>query len=174
MTAARIYAAGKVRRWHANPALAHVAQTNADHIGGCIRLLLMLHPLPPYRLIRAVAHHDDGERWVGDLPYDFKQANPEAAETHASAERQALVEVLGTDPLDALQPQDRQWLRLVDRLEPYAHVAMYRPDELRRNGWPQARQRILDLASAIDAPCDRTGLRDRVQRLLDDMDAGAF
>lgn len=172
MTAARIYAAGKVRRWHANPALAHIAQTNADHVGGCIRLLLMLYQSAPYRLILAVAHHDDGERWVGDMPYDFKQAAPELAEQHARAEARALHGVLGFDVFETLTPNDHKWLKLVDRLEAYAHVAMYRPEELARNGWPQARVRLLEMADDIGGGFPY--LRERVARFIADMEAAAW
>lgn len=169
-SASRIYAAGKVRRWHANPALAHVEQTIADHVGGCIRLLLMLHPLPPFRLIRAVAHHDDGERWVGDLPYDFKRAHPAEASAHATAESAALAGVLGYDPFDTLLPAEMLWLKLVDRLEAYAHVAMRHPAELQRNGWPSARADLLRMASVLHVD----GLVEAVTRVIEDMERGAW
>lgn len=169
MTTARIYAAGKVRRWHANPALAHIGQTNADHIGGCIRLLMMLHPNPSLPLIRAVAHHDDGERWVGDLPFDFKRARPEIAAMHGDAERDALTDVLGADVYADLELEDWAWLKMIDRLEAYCHAALYRPDEIKRNGWPLARQRLLDASRHLGA----VTLMD-VRRLIEDMEAAAF
>jgi 5'-deoxynucleotidase len=164
MTIAKIYAAGKVRRWHANPALADTAQTNADHQGACVRLLLMLHPAPTVALIRAVAHHDDGERWVGDVPYPFKRAYQIAALHHATAEAIARQQAHDRDPVGEIAGNDLAWLHLVDRLEAFCHVALTRPHELRHDGWGPASEAVLQ--AAIDL-----GVGDRVAQLLNDMRA---
>ena len=165
MTVARIYAAGKVRRWHMNPALSNSNQTNADHQGGCVRLLLMLHPDPSVPLIRAVAHHDDGERWAGDMSAPAKQANRDLADHLFRIERRALERELGHDVFDKLSAAEASWLLLVDRLEAYAHVSIHRRDELARDGWPAARTKLLEIAGFC-------GVRDAVSGFLDDMDAG--
>lgn len=162
MTIAQVYAAGKVRRWHANPALADTAQTNADHQGACVQLLLMLHPAPTVALIRAVAHHDVGERWAGDLPYPFKVAEPATAASHGCVEAQLRGRALGDDPVDQIAGRDLAWLQLVDRLESFCHVAATRPHELGHDGWPEAIKRLWPMADAL-------GVREQVDQLIGDM-----
>ena len=54
MTVAAVYASGQVIRYHANPAMAHLGQTNADHQGRCVQLLFAFHPGASCALIRAV------------------------------------------------------------------------------------------------------------------------
>jgi len=39
---APLWLSGSVRRWHCNPALSNSHQTNADHQGRCVQLLLAL------------------------------------------------------------------------------------------------------------------------------------
>lgn len=163
MTIAKVYAAGKVRRWHANPALADTAQTNADHQGACVQLLLMLHPAPTVALIRAVAHHDVGERWVGDVPYPFKISSPSAAVVHQRAEAKARDDVFDGDPVEQIGGRDLAWLNLVDRLESFCHVAVTRPHELGRDGWPHAVNMLRQMAADL-------GVDVQVDRLIDDME----
>lgn len=167
MTIARIYAAGKVRRWHANPVLADTAQTNADHQGACVQLLLMLHPSPSVALIKAVAMHDVGERWVGDVPYPFKAAEPVAAAAHARVESDARRRVHGRDPLDDITAEDAAWLSLVDRLESICHVAITRPGELAHDGWDRA-------IAAVGKVANDLGVVEPVGRLIADMRSRRF
>lgn len=164
---ARIYAAGRVRRWHANPMMAHLAQTNWDHVGGCLALLFMLHPGPSAALCKAVLFHDLGERWVGDLPYDFKRSDPETANRHAAVEGAVVRKALGHDPCADLTREDVDWLHLVDRLEAYLFTAMYQRDELNRNGWPAARDRLLAIATMMEVVS-------KVSALLQEAEEGLF
>lgn len=144
-----LYRAGAVRRYHTNVAMAHLGQTNADHQGRCVQLLLALHPAPSAALIRAVAFHDVGEAVVGDLPMMFKRAAPEFAECHAEIEAGARIAMLGADPMDGLSADDHQWMKFIDGLEAWCFCATHAPAEVRRNGWPEQAERLRQQAWAL-------------------------
>lgn len=142
MKTAQIYTGGSVRRYHANPWLAPLGQTNADHQGRVVQLILMLHPSPSIELLRAAAFHDAAEVVVGDLPGPFKRANELLAELHAQAEDAALAR-MGLGGLRAeLTVEDAEWLQLVDRLEAWAHTAAHAPHVAARPEWRTQRQEI--------------------------------
>ena len=164
MSLASLYTAGEVRRWHANPAMARHVQTNADHQGRCVQLLLLLNPSPSLALLRAVALHDVGEV-MGDLPYPVKLANPAVAAGHAMVETAARQRICGSDPW--LTAEERAWLRLVDRLEAAAFVILRNPAEAMRkaSGWPD------DLAELV-VQADALGVRPQVSALIDDLFGG--
>jgi 5'-deoxynucleotidase len=144
-----IYLAGNVRRYHSNADMARLGQTNADHQGRCVQLLLALHPKPSVALIWAVAYHDLGERWVGDLPGPFKQAHPELAAQHAEVEADYAGLAMGLRVLDDLSREDLRWLKLVDRLEAYAFMMTHAPQERHGGGWPELRASLYPLFSAL-------------------------
>lgn len=169
MTLAQVYMAGGVQRYHANPGMARLGQTNADHQGRCVQLLLALHPAPSVALIWAVAHHDVGERWAGDLPAPFKRAQPEIAAAHAEAEMEFAAQAMGWRVLDDLSPEDRRWLALIDGLEAYAFMRGHAPGQAGRDGWPDARKACMARAWSFGA--DVAGC---VQTFLDDLDRGAW
>lgn len=171
MTLARVYQSGAVRRYHANPAMAHLGQTNADHQGRCVQLLLWLNPVAPAELIRAVAHHDVGERWAGDLPAPFKKAQPEVARAHAEVEASFRAGVFGEDPLDLLDARGHRWLKLVDALEAYAFMLTHAPRERDRNGWPEARKALINMAWQLS---DHGTVAAGVSQFLDDLEGGVF
>lgn len=167
MTIARLYLSGSVERWHMNPAMAWAGQTNADHQGRCVLLLLALHPDPSVALIRAVATHDVGELGAGDLSYDLKRREPDLAARHAAfetAEREALC---GPDP--ELSLEEARWLKLIDRLEAAAWVLHRNPREYDRagTGWERAEAMLLHDAGAL-------GCRDAVHGLLHDLKGGRW
>ncbi|MFN7882569.1 MAG: hypothetical protein ACK5PF_06100 [bacterium] len=169
MTLAQVYMAGGVQRYHANPGMARLGQTNADHQGRCVQLLLALHPAPSVALIRAVAHHDVGERWAGDLPAPFKKAQPEIAAAHAEAEL-ALAEAAWGGPLDDdLSREDVTWLRLIDGMEAWAFMRGHAPGQAERDGWPDARKACLERAWSFGP-----AVAGAVQVFLDDLDRGAW
>lgn len=171
MTAAKIYGAANVRRWHANPHMAHLPQTNGDHQGRAVQLLFLFHPSPSIALVRAVALHDVGERWAGDLSADFKRDNPEIAAAHAEIEARYRADALGVDILAGLDPEDLRWLKLVDRLEAYAYMVTHAPQEALVHGWPEDRRRIMAQIWALDAAGP---LEQRVRQFLADLDRRAF
>jgi hypothetical protein len=167
MTLAQVYMAGNVRRYHANPAMAHLGQTNADHQGRCVQLLFWLHPAPSVALVQAVAHHDVGERWAGDLPAPFKTAEPELAAAHADVEFSFLQKTLDCDILEALEDRDLRWLRLIDRLEAFAFMLSHAPGERHDHGWPEARHGLMAQAWGLDCAA-------MIDRLLNDLEARAW
>ena len=169
MTLAQVYMAGGVQRYHANPGMARLGQTNADHQGRCVHLLLALHPDPSVALIRAVALHDLGERWAGDLPAPFKKAQPEIAAAHAEAEQEFADRVMGWRVLDDLSREDLRWLKLVDGLEAWAFMRGHAPGQAERDGWPDARKVLVALAWACGP-----AVAGAVQQFLDDLDRGAW
>lgn len=169
MTVAADYVSGQVIRYHANPAMAHLGQTNADHQGRCVQLLFAFQPGPSVALIRAVAHHDVAERRVGDLPSYFKEAHPELAAAHANLERESLAADLGFDPFAKLVLQEFRWLHLIDRLEAYAFMCLRVPLESKGNDWKKSRAKLLAMAAEIDLD-----LMVRVQDFISDMEHRAW
>jgi 5'-deoxynucleotidase len=169
MTLAQVYMAGGVQRYHANPGMARLGQTNADHQGRCVQLLLALHPAPSVALIRAVAHHDVGERWAGDLPAPFKNAQPEIAAAHAEVEMEIAARAMGWRVLDDLSRQDRDWLTLIDGLEAFAFMRGHAPGQADRDDWTDARRACIARAWSFGA-----GVAGAVQTFVDDLDRGAW
>ena len=125
----QILRGGYCTRWHANPDLAHIRETLAEHHGRVVQILLALHPDASARLLAAAVHHDCGEPLVGDLPAPFKAGWPDIARAHAEAEGEMLAELGVHVEMDA---QDTGWLKLADALAAILHVAMVRPDLLER------------------------------------------
>lgn len=161
MTAALLYVSNNVRRYHTNPVMAALGQTNGDHQGRCVQLLLYFHDRPSMALIRAMAAHDCGERGAGDLGATFKKAQPEIAAQHAGAEAGFRRSMFGgLDPLDDLSEQDLRWLALIDRLEAYAFMSTHAPSEAVRDGWPAARSALLSAAYTIGEARLRGGITD--------------
>jgi 5'-deoxynucleotidase len=169
MSLAQVYMAGGVQRYHANPGMARLGQTTADHQGRCVQLLLALHPDPSVALIRAVALHDLGERWAGDLPAPFKRDFPHIAELHAEAERVCSTRAWGEALLDDLNGADLRWLGLIDKLEAWAFMRGHAPGQADRGGWPEARKVLVALAWACGP-----AVAGAVQQFLHDLDRGAW
>jgi hypothetical protein len=169
MSLAQVYMAGGVQRYHANPGMARLGQTTADHQGRCVQLLLALHPNPSVALIRAVAHHDLGERWAGDLPAPFKQAQPEIAAAHAEAEQEFAAQAMGWRVLDDLSREDLRWLALIDGLEAWAFMLGHARGEAERGGWPDTRRLCVALAWGLG-----TDVHVAVLKFLGDLDRGAW
>lgn len=151
MNPVKAYLSGSVRRWHMNPAMAHTGQTDADHQGRCVHLLLTLHPGPSAALIRACATHDGGELDAGDLSHDFKQQNPDIAGAHAAFEDLARQAIFGPDP--DLTLDEARWVKLIDRLEGAAWVLLTNPSEYHRAASAWLRAEAMMLVMADDLGC---------------------
>jgi len=164
---ARLYQSGSVRRYHHNPAMAHLGQTNADHQGRCIQLLLALNPEASGKLIRAVAFHDVGELVAGDLSRDFKRDNPEIAAAHAVFEHQARDQITGTAP--QLTATESRWLKLIYSLEAFCFALTNAPQEYARtcSGWVGAE-------AWLYAEADFLRVGPRVRGLLHDLKGGLW
>lgn len=171
MTLNALYRAGGVGRYHAYPELRVFGQTNADHQGRCVQLLFALNLAPSVALIDAVAHHDVGEVWAGDLPGPFKDRNPEIAAVHAEAEHAFAQGVLGRDVLAGLDRADLRWLALVDHLDRWAFMMTHAPHLRTRcdwpHDWPATRKRVIAMAWAMGAD-----VATAVQAFVDDLEAG--
>lgn len=104
--------AGTVRRCHIVP---HHGQYNiAQHSYGAVSLLLLLHPKPSLKLIKAVQWHDVAERWLGDVPAPAKWEHTELGEVYERAEAE-LLKRLGL--FAQLTDLEQEWLKAVDTLE---------------------------------------------------------
>lgn len=150
---------GYCTRWHANPDLAHIRETLAEHHARVAQIILALHPQPSVALIDAALHHDAGEPAVGDLPWFFKQAHPQIAADHAAVEADVLAELGCSWPLS---PEDVRWIKFADRLAAYAHVAQMAPAVLQRDDWQCARA---DLVTAFQGLGDEGVLANHLRRI---------
>ena len=107
--------AGQVQRCHVVP--YHGTYNDGIHSYNALSMLLILHPNPSVNLCRAILWHDNGERWVGDMPAPAKWYNEELGEVYAAAEARAL-KVWGMDEgFKELTDEDINWIHAVDRLE---------------------------------------------------------
>lgn len=123
---------GYCRRWHANPDLAHIRETLAEHHARVAQILLALHPAPSLQLIDAALHHDAGEPGIGDVTSPAKRKNPALAFVLDAAEADAR-EALGCNV--KLSGDDMLWLKMADRLAALLHVSHVNPSLLSRDDW---------------------------------------
>jgi len=144
-----IFRAGFVRRWHTNPDLAHTCDRIDGHSARVARFILALHPKPSAALLEAALTHDDGESVVGDMPYSAKRGS--LGVELRDAEVRAASALWGGSPL--LQGDDMRWLKFADRLDAYMWAAHHAPHVMDRDGWPEAREWLLDEAKELDDIC---------------------
>jgi len=149
-----IYRSGGLQRWHMNPDVP--AQTLADHHGRVAQIVFWFWPYAPSALIYAALHHDCGEIETGDISSPAKDADQDTA--RALALREAIArDRLGLNLIDDNDPR----LRFADRLEAYTYVTMKRPDLLCKDGWPEALERIEQMA-------DDMGVSEKLEEWLTD------
>lgn len=123
MSLQNVYESGRTRRYHANPLMAHLGQTVADHSWGMIALLFTLHHSPSVNLIGAVTFHDSEERWIGDIPFPFKSAAPDLVKRHEEVGQQ-FCRMKGI-PQFSLTEEEEKWLKFLDRLEAYMFAKLH-------------------------------------------------
>ncbi|MGL5735052.1 MAG: hypothetical protein ACRCYS_09325 [Beijerinckiaceae bacterium] len=155
---ALLYLSASVQRWHQNPALARSGQTNGDHQGRCVLLLLALHPNPSVPLLRALAGHDVGELVAGDLKRPFKQENPTLAGLHADAEKVARESIFGADW--RLTDDEMAWVGLIDWLEAHCWCLHVAPGEYHRpgSGWLADEVALFSTAAVLGCEVPVRGL----------------
>lgn len=141
------FRAGFVRRWHCNPELSHTGDRIDGHSGRVARIILMLHPDPSVRLLKAALIHDDGESVIGDVKAPSKDANPEMALWLSEAETVARESIWGGD--DALTDSENEWLKFADRMDAYMWANFHAPHVMGSDGWPEARERLLSQSTAL-------------------------
>lgn len=139
-----------VRRFHSNPDLAHVGDTNGHHQASVAQIVFHLMPDATINLIHAALHHDSAEQFVGDLPQPFKAVAPDFAKMHASIETAYLADI-GADTSEHLTPINAKILKLADRLAAYLHVRHVAPHILAAYGWPQDRDLLIGMAWSFGA-----------------------
>lgn len=116
MDIVKAYRSGLVQRYHQNPDLARIGQTNSAHQWGVALFILSLHPNPSANLVAAALTHDVGEIDVGDLSGPFKRREVEFANRHRDIETHARESIIGfLEP--ELTEDDHRWLDFCDKLE---------------------------------------------------------
>jgi hypothetical protein len=107
-----VIGAGQVKRWHTIPG---VTQTVADHSWGVAMLLLLVHPDPSIRLIKAAMLHDIHEVAFGDIPSPSKRKVAGIKEAEHDARVEFLASIGVEDPV--LSPEEEVWLDWADKYE---------------------------------------------------------
>jgi len=153
MDAYKVWRSGFVRRWHANPDLAHTAQVNAQHQWGCAVLAMKLFP-GDYDLLKACLMHDCGEVDVGDVSGPVKEADPDLSRALRRAESMKMEE-LGIDY--ARRPE----LKLIDMLEAWLWVCKHDQRLIWRGEWLDQKDEIQRRAAAL-------GVSNLVQNIMDE------
>lgn len=132
----KIMASGYVTRWHANPDMAHIRETLAEHHARVAQIVLALHPAPTLELIDAALHHDCGELVTGDIPATSKWDPDYPAIQISDIENAALCD-MGIY-FQRITDADRAWIKFADRLAAYLHVEKHRPEITTRADWMDA------------------------------------
>lgn len=166
MSILSIYDACRVRRWHTNPELSCTDDYIDGHSGRVTRYILKLHPCPSRQLIIAALIHDDGEHGIGDIAQPAKvmlrQFEPVAMARLDACEEDALAEIW--DAFPDLTAMETQWLRFADRLDAYIWAAKHGA-RMDRNGWPEDRQALHDMANNLYS----ANASEALQELLSDL-----
>lgn len=126
-----LHRALRTYRWHTDPILGRLLQTNADHAGGMCALAIDLWPDASADLLKACILHDAPECVTGDMPRLAKREFPGLAA--AIEDATVIVERHhGWQWLEALvqREDDRSRLTFLDSLEPYLFVKLHDPARL--------------------------------------------
>lgn len=153
MNAYKVWRSGFVRRWHANPDLAHTAQTNAQHQWGCAVLAMKLFP-GRYDLLKACLLHDCGEADVGDVSGPVKDSDYDLKLALRRAEGKKMEE-LGIDYARLAE------LKLIDMLEAWLWVCKHDERLIWRDDWFEQKDEIIKRAKTL-------GVINLVQDIMDE------
>ncbi len=155
-----LHRALRTYRWHADPILGRLLQTNADHAGGMCALAIDLWPDASADLLKACILHDAAECVTGDMPRLAKKDFPDLGRHIAEIEDCVNEEngwMIQTDTEDTAR------LDFLDNLEPYLFVKLHDPARLATAEWPEARKWLIARAADL-------GISDRLAVV---MEAGA-
>jgi len=144
-----IYQSGEVRRWHANPAMAHVHDTVAAHSSRVAKIILRFHPAPSMALIVAALTHDDGESLTGDVPYPAKRDNQDLAALLGRIEGREIARLWGSDTRAHLAPDSLRWLTFADKLDAYITVSLHAPHEAEKPEWAKSMRGLWAMAEEL-------------------------
>jgi hypothetical protein len=138
-----------VSRWHANPveALRLSGDTIDAHQKRCVVLIRALIDNPPDTLIQAALHHDDPEKWLGDMPFTAKRDFPELAAAYARAEEWVIAR-------EGIPQPANEWecrvIKFVDRLDAYLWAGMHAPTVLADDDWEECINWIDGMADDLE------------------------
>lgn len=153
MTNARTaHATGQTVRYHTNPVMNRLHQTDADHSWGVAIIILSLHPNPSRNLLGQAIVHDCGEKWAGDLSYPFKRMYPEIGRNHAEAEKQLAMD--HRIPQFELTKEESEWLRFADRLECHYFAEIYHPWMTKDPSWERTKEMINEMVVQLGISVD--------------------
>lgn len=146
------HATGQTVRYHTNPVMSRLHQTDADHSWGVAMIILKLHPNPSRNLIAQAIVHDSGEKWAGDLSYPFKRMYPQIGHSHADAEKQLALD--HKIPQYELTKEESEWLRFADRLECHYFAEIYHPWMTKDPSWERTKEMINEMAVQLGITVD--------------------
>lgn len=134
-----VYRSGLVQRYHSNPEMAHLGQTNGHHQWGVTVLLFGIFGdrVDNMALVWEALHHDTGEMGAADVSYPAKRRHPDLAAAAADAEANERI-AMGVGSA-YLTEDETAMLKLCDRLESYLFTRVRAPWLLQEDGWPTLR-----------------------------------
>lgn len=142
--------AGLVRRWHANPDLAHIEDTVADHGKRVSDLIRGFWPDASEVLRLWALVHDFGEVATGDIPWPVKaRMPPEVRAWFEAQEAAALADMFPDWP--NLTVLEARRLHFCDRLDAYRFARQHAPHVMGRDDWPECREWLQDEAAQLGA-----------------------
>ena len=147
LTSEQFYAAD-VSRWHASvvPELRDCGDTIQSHQQRCLWYVERLVGSPSQSLLDATRWHDQPEVILGDMPYTTKRDHPALSAAWDVAEQRVIAQY------DVPQPQGQQqrdMIKLVDRIDAYNTMRLYAPRLTDNDDWTFARWWIMDRAEAM-------------------------
>ncbi len=135
--------AWNVLRWHTNREVNWTRDDVGRHSERVADLIRRYNPAPSQALIDAALAHDDGEWWVGDMPWPAKQRMPAfVREWFDEEETHGRKIVHGHDPLARITRGETRWLKFADRLDAYVWARCHGADMTTRE-WTEARRLIV-------------------------------
>jgi hypothetical protein len=146
------HSTGQTVRYHTNPVMGRLQQTDADHSWGVAMIILSLHPDPSRNLVAQAIVHDSGEKWAGDLSYPFKKMYPSIRDAHADAEKQLAMD--HRIPQFELTLNEVEWLRFADRLECHLYAEIYHPWVTKDPSWERTKEMILGMSKQLGITYD--------------------
>lgn len=141
------HATGQAMRYHTNPVMSRLRQTDADHSWGVAMIILWFNPNASKELIGQAIVHDSGEKWAGDLSYPFKRLHPTLGELHAEAER--ALSAYHKIPEFVLTDEERKWLKFADRLECHYYAEIYHSELTNDPSWDKTKELIIELGGEL-------------------------
>lgn len=156
----KIYRGMRTTRYHTDPLLTRVNQTNADHSWGVVYLITCFHPNPSANLLRAAITHDCAEFQVGDVPGPVKSQDTYLKDHLDLAETRILDEA---GMLWVLTRTEEKWIKWADCLEACLFMYTFQPNYMDREDWREC-------AAAVERLSEELGVPGTLRELLDEID----